>query len=64
MINNPLILDPNTTLVYVPRVMIVCSKMPCVQLQRNLLKFYYQNVLELATGREKRVMPVPRMLEA
>ena len=52
MINNPLILDTNTTLVYVPKAMILCSKTPCIQLQRGLLKYYYKNVLKQPVGKE------------
>lgn len=46
MLNNPLILDANVVLVYVPKVMIVCSKIPCIQLHRSLLKHYYENVIK------------------
>ncbi len=45
MVNNPLILDTNNILVFVPKAMIVCSKTSCIQFQRSLLKYYYSNVL-------------------
>jgi hypothetical protein len=63
MVNNPLILDANTVLVYVPKVMIVASKTPCLQLQRSLLKYYHQCVIAENASREKRSIAIPRMLE-
>lgn len=51
MINNPLILDTNSVLVYVPKAMILCSKTPCFQFQRGLLKYYYSNVLMQTIGK-------------
>lgn len=63
MINNPLILDTNTTLVYVPKAMILCSKTPCIQLQRGLLKYYYKNVLKQPVGKEKNIVKIPRIFQ-
>lgn len=62
MINNPLILDNNTYLVYVPKAMIACSRNPCIQLQRSLLKYYYSNVLMENKGKDKKVIKIPRFL--
>lgn len=63
MINNPLILDTTTTLVYVPKAMILCSKTPCIQFQRSLLTYYYKNIISETTGKEKKTIRIPRLIE-
>lgn len=63
MINNPLILDSKTTLVYIPKAMIVCSKTPCIEFQRGLLKYYHANVISETTGKDKPAIKIPRILE-
>jgi hypothetical protein len=50
-------------LVYVPKVMIVISKTPCIQLQRSLLKYYYESVIMENVNREKKTLNIPKIFE-
>lgn len=63
MINNPLILDTNTTPVFVPKAIIACSKIPCIQLQRSLLRYYHESVIKEQTGKTRKCVRIPRLFE-
>ena len=49
LIDNPLALDSKFAMVYIPKTMIVQSKIPCFGFQRSILVEYYENVIKEKT---------------
>ncbi|KAL4500587.1 hypothetical protein ABPG72_003011 [Tetrahymena utriculariae] len=63
IIKNPLILDEDTDVIYIPKAICLISRLPFFQCQRQFLYYYYHNIIMgRIIGYRKRIIPVPNKM--
>lgn len=62
IIRNPLVLNDETDMIYVPKSISLISRIPVFELQKNLLHYFYKNHILSRRHQEEKIITIPNYL--